>query len=133
MKKRILLFLLSFVLFTTVFASCGRGEEVCWIELELSGNKSVIALDQEDIQRELFKKYLVCSKENEDAELMLEFERRLVKIGTHYNDETSSESFESVKDYIYAQLLLRCKAGAEETGISLREYILQSGLALPCR
>lgn len=133
MKKRILLFLLSFVLFTTVFASCGRGEEVRWIELELSGNKNFIALNQEDIQRELFKKYHVCSKENEYAELMLEFERRLDTIGTHYDEEKTSESIGSVKDYIYAQLLLRCKAGAEETGISLREYILQSGLVLPCK
>ena len=85
MKKRILLFLLSFVLFTAVFASCGRGEEVCWIELELSGNKNFIALDQEDIQRELFKKYHVCSKENE-AVFGVQFHPEYL---AHYSDFAS--------------------------------------------
>ena len=117
----VLVFVLPFV------SACGNAEDVrddlCWFELELSENKRTVSVSEEAVEDVLFGKYYVFSKENEEQELLWDFEHRLMSIELIYPPDYEDLKVGSLRDYFHECLVEECYTKSEELGLSFSDYL----------
>ncbi|MBQ1224011.1 MAG: hypothetical protein IIX84_06975 [Oscillospiraceae bacterium] len=123
--------IMLFVCFVLLFVSaCGTAEEVQddlrWFDLEISGNKQTVSVSAGEVEDVLFGKYYVFSKENEEQELLWDFEHRLMSIELIYPPDYEDIKVGSLRDYFHECLVEECNTKSEELGISFADYVRQN-------
>ena len=123
--------IMLFVCFVLPFVSaCGNAEadqdDLCWFELELSENKRTVSVSEEAVEEVLFGKYYVFSKENEEQELLWDFEYRLMSIELIYPPDYENLKGVPLRDYFHEYLVEECYTKSEELGVSFADYVRQN-------
>ena len=133
--KLVLLLLLCVCLLLPMISACGNAEEIQpsqnWIELEFAGNKRTVSMDEEEIEAVLFDKYYVFSREDEETELLWDFEHRLMHIGFTLPPDSQTSYDGGICDAICERITEECTVRSEELGIPFADYVREHYFRLP--